>query len=221
MKVVFDFGGVLFDWRPTELLKRALPRRASDDATARFWVAQIFQGYGGDWGEFDRGTVEPSELVERIARRTGLAPQEVEAVIGAVPAELKPVPATVALLGRLHSAGTPLYYLSNMPAPYAERLEAEHEFVGWFRDGVFSSRVNAIKPEPGIFALAAERFGARPEELLFFDDHLPNVLAARAAGWQSLAFSDAAAAEAALSARGWPRSMAPETGAAPGTLPGT
>ena len=202
MKIVFDFGGVLFDWRPAELLKRELPRRAVDDAAARHWAAQVFQGYGGDWGEFDRGTVEPAELVRRIARRTGLTPGEVQAVVDGVPAELQPVPATVALLGRLRAAGVPLYYLSNMPAPYADRLEAEHEFVGWFRDGVFSSRVRSIKPEPGIFALAAERFDARPEELLFFDDHLPNVLAARAAGWQALPFSDAAAAEAALRGRG-------------------
>ncbi len=211
MKIVFDFGGVLFDWRPSELLKRELPQRASDDATARHWVAQIFQDYGGDWGEFDRGTVEPAVLVERIARRTGLAAHEVQAVVDGVPAELQPVPATVALLGRLRAAGAPLYYLSNMPAPYADHLEAEHDFVGWFRDGVFSSRVKAIKPEPGIFALAAARFDARAEDLLFFDDHLPNVLAARAAGWQALQFSDAAAAEAALRERGWLVPVRPET----------
>jgi putative hydrolase of the HAD superfamily len=212
MKLVFDFGGVLFDWRPVELLKRELPGRAVDDAAARHWAAQIFQGYGGDWGEFDRGTVAPGELVERIARRTGLTPSEVQAVIDAVPAELQPVPATVALLGRLRAAGAPLYYLSNMPAPYADHLEAEHEFVGWFRAGVFSSRVQAVKPEPGIFALAAERFDARPEELLFFDDHLPNVLAARAAGWQALPFSDAVAAEVAL------RERAAWVTAPPGTI---
>jgi len=215
MRVVFDFGGVLFDWRPVELLKRALPGRAGDDAAARHWAAQIFQGYGGDWGEFDRGTVGPAELVERIARRTGLTPSEVRAVVDAVPAELQPVPATVALLGRLRAAGAPLYYLSNMPAPYADHLEAEHDFVGWFRDGVFSSRVKAIKPEPGIFALAAERFGARPDELIFFDDHLPNVLAARAAGWHALQFSDAAAAEAALRERGGWAPMPPGTVSTP------
>jgi len=201
-KIVFDFGGVLFSWQPQALLKRELPQRATDDAAAQHWVTQVFQNYGGDWGEFDRGTVDVPALVDRIAARTGLAAHEVQAVVDGVPAELRPVAQSVALLRRLRDAGTPLYFLSNMPAPYADHLEAEYDFVGWFRDGLFSARVKAIKPEPAIFEMAAARFGARPDELLFFDDVLHNVEAAIAAGWQALHFTDAAAAEAALRERG-------------------
>ena len=166
MKIVWDFGGVLFNWRPAELLKRELPQRATDDASAAHWVKQIFQGYGGDWGEFDRGTVAVPALVERIAGRTGLAVDEVQAVVDGVPFELQPIAESVALLGRLREAGRTQYYLSNMPAPYADHLEARHGFVGWFDRGVFSARVQAIKPEPRIFTLAAEHFGVPPEELL-------------------------------------------------------
>ena len=89
-----------------------------------------------------------------------------------------------------------------MPAPYADHLEATHDFVGWFRDGVFSARVQAIKPERAIFDLAAQRFGVPPAELLFFDDHLPNIVAAQAAGWQAVHFTGVEAAEAALRERG-------------------
>lgn len=203
LKLVFDFGGVLFDWQPPALLKRELPRRAVDDDSAAHWVREVFQAYGGDWGDFDRGTVTVPELVQRISRRTGLAEAEVQAVVDGVPHELQPLPDSVALLRRLRDAGAPLYFLSNMPAPYADHLEARHDFVGWFRDGVFSARVGAIKPEREIFDLSAQRFGSEPSELLFFDDHLPNVQAARAAGWQALHFTDAAAALAALQARGF------------------
>lgn len=200
--VVFDFGGVLFDWHPPSLLKRELPHRATDDATANHWVAQVFQSYGGDWGEFDRGTVDVAALVPRIARRTGLSEAEVQTIVDGVPNELQPMPQSVALLRRLHAAGTPLVYLSNMPAPYADHLENTHDFVGLFRDGVFSARVQAIKPERAIFDLAARRFGVPPGELLFFDDHLPNIVAAQAAGWQAVHFTGVAAAEAALRERG-------------------
>ena len=185
MKPVFDFGGVLFNWHPPSLLRRELPHRAADEASARHWVREFFQGYGGDWAEFDRGTVEPPDLVGRIARRTGLAEAEVRRVVEGVPAELQPIEGTVALLRRLRDAGRTLFFLSNMPAPYADHLEREHDFVGWFEAGLFSARVQLIKPEPAIFALAAERFGAEPAELLFIDDHGPNVEAARAAGWQA------------------------------------
>jgi putative hydrolase of the HAD superfamily len=87
-----------------------------------------------------------------------------------------------------------------MPAPFADHLQATQAFVGWFQDGVFSARVGAIKPEPAIYALAAARFGQPPHRLVFLDDHLPNVAAARAAGWRALRFIDAASAAAALRA---------------------
>ena len=166
-------------------------------------MEQIFQGYAGDWGDFDRGTVSAAALVERIARRTGLAAGDAQGVVDAVPRELQPVPDTVALLRRLRDAGRELYFLSNMPAPYADHLQASHDFIGWFRDGVFSARVHANKPEAAIFELAAASFGAAPGELVFIDDHLPNVLAAQALGWNALQFSSAAQAEAELRERGW------------------
>ena len=203
LRIVFDFAGVLFHWEPAVLVRRCLPRRAPDIATARQLVSAIFQGYGGDWAEFDRGTLGVPELVRRIAARTGLPPQDVQTVVDAVPAELQPVPETVALLQRLHAQGRRLHYLSNMPHPYADHLEREHAFLSCFESGVISARVGLIKPEPAIYRHAAQRFQADPAELLFLDDVLDNVLAARQAGWQALHFVDAAEAEAQMRAIGW------------------
>jgi putative hydrolase of the HAD superfamily len=203
VKFVFDFAGVLFRWQPLALLQRELPHQASDEASARHWAAQIFQDYVGDWGDFDRGTVAVPELVSRISRRTGLAAADVQRVVDAVPHELQPAPDTVALLRRLRDAGRELYFISNMPAPYADHLEATHDFVRWFRDGVFSARVHLNKPEPEIFVLAAQRFGAAADELVFLDDHLPNVQAAASLGWNALHFRHAEQAEAELRERSW------------------
>jgi putative hydrolase of the HAD superfamily len=203
MKIVFDFAGVLFHWQPLDLLQRTLPSHASGEAAARRLAEGIFQGWGGDWAEFDRGTIDVPELVWRIAKRTGLRPQDVQAVVDAVPAELQPMPETVMLLERLQSAGRPLHFLSNMPHPYADHLEREHAFVSRFESGVFSARVGWIKPEAEIYAVAARRFGAQPSQLLFIDDMPDNVAAARRAGWQALRFVDAADCEAQLQAGGW------------------
>ncbi len=192
---VFDFGRVLFDWQPERLLQRLLPQRAFDAASTAHWTAQVFQDYQGDWGEFDRGAVSPAEVVQRIASRTGLRPDEVQWVVDAVPASLQPITASVALINRLRRPGRPMFFLSNMPAPFAEYLEHEHAFVRDFDDGVFSSRVKLIKPDPAIFALAAQRFALPPGELVFVDDVPANVVAAQAAGWQALLFTDAAKCE--------------------------
>ena len=202
MNIVFDFGGVLFEWQPHTFMTRLLPQHAPDPAAARAVVQAFFQGFGGDWGEFDRGTIERGPLADAIARRTGLTRAEVDRVIDAVPHELKPIAGTVALLERLHARGHALYFLSNMPAPYADHLEASHGFLSLFRAGVFSARVKLIKPEPAIFAHAVEAFGIDAADTLFIDDAAHNAEAARAAGWQALHFVDAAQCEAELAQRG-------------------
>jgi putative hydrolase of the HAD superfamily len=201
--IVFDFAGVLFRWQPPSMIRRELPHLARDEASATHWAREIFQGYVGDWLDFDRGLLELPEVIERIARRTGLVLADVQRVVDAVPHELQPIPETVALLGRLRDAGRRLLFLSNMPAPYADHLEREHAFVRWFEDGVFSGRVRAAKPEPAIFRLAAERFGEPPQSLVFLDDVPENVETARTLGWNALHFTDAERAEADLRANGW------------------
>jgi putative hydrolase of the HAD superfamily len=203
MKVVFDFAGVVFHWQPSVLLRTLLPHHATDEQSTDQLMAALFQSWGGDWADFDRGRIEPAALVERIARRTGLPAVDVQSVVQAIPLALQPDPATVSLIHRLRALERGVYFLSNMPAPYADHLEATHGCNTWFDDGVFSARVHAIKPEAAIFEIAARRFGARPQDLVFLDDVPANVAAARAAGWQALHFTSAAAAEAALHHHGW------------------
>ena len=190
MNVVFDFGGVLFDWQPHEFLSKLLPELTPTPETARALASVFFEGYGGDWAAFDRGSIEPEALAQTIARRTGLAVRDTRKVIYGVPHELLPVAATVALLRRLDAAGHCLYFLSNMPESYAQHLEASHDFLGLFRDGVFSSRVKMIKPEPEIYAHALRVFGIEAERTLFIDDVARNAEAARAAGWRAVHFQD-------------------------------
>ena len=205
MKFVFDFAGVVFHWNPREMLRRLLPEHTQDEADITRCEAALFQGWGGDWAEFDRGRLDEAVLIARITARSWLSRAEVQAVVHAVPYELQPDSGTVELIRELQAQGHALYFLSNMPASYAEHLERSFDIVGEFIDGVFSARVHAIKPEPAIFELAARRFGAAPSELLFLDDVPGNVTAALAQGWNAWQFHHAAATRTALQERGWLR----------------
>lgn len=202
MKLVFDFGGVVFRWEPQQFLMRLLPARAPTRSAARRLALEFFQAFGGDWGEFDRGRIDPGALAGRIAARLGLALDEARRVIDAIPDELQPVPETVELLQRLHAAGETFFFLSNMPDPYARHLEANHDVLRFFERGVYSSRVGLIKPEPAIFVRAAAVFDAAPAELLLIDDIEANVEAAKHAGWRGLQFYDARRCAADLAAMG-------------------
>ena len=200
--LIFDFGGVLFNWRPAQLLAQVLPELAGSPERAEHWKAAFFQGYGGDWGDFDSGLIDSTELVRRIALRTGLAPAQVQAVVDAVPGELQPQAGMVELLQRARSAGHRLFFLSNMPAPYAEHLEQAYPLADWFEDGVFSSRVRCGKPAAAIFEIALARFGIEAAQALFIDDHPVNVEAALALGLPALLFSSPAQLVLDLKLRG-------------------
>jgi putative hydrolase of the HAD superfamily len=202
MNVVFDFGAVLFRWQPYEFMPRLLPHRARDEASTHEVVSRFFEGYNGDWGEFDRGTIGVPELAQRISLRTRLDLADVHRVIAAVPSELQPMPQTLALMQRLRERGHRLFFLSNMPAPFADHIEANHPLNEWFLDGIFSSRVNLIKPDPAIYRAAAARFGIAPRESLFIDDFRANVVAARALGWDAVHFLSHEQCEADVAARG-------------------
>ena len=202
MNVVFDFGGVLFRWHPASFLARVWPQRVADAESGTAVAAEFFQNYTGDWGAFDQGLIDAATVTERVATRTGWPHAEVEQVVHAVPDELQLLPGTVALIQELKQAGHRLFYLSNMPEPYADHLERHYPLQEWFESGLFSGRVKQSKPGAEIYRLAIERFGVPPASCLFLDDHPANIEAARAAGWQALLFSDAAAMRPQLQALG-------------------
>lgn len=192
--VIFDLGAVVFRWRPAAVLAETLPQHAPDMARAQALARVFFQGADSPWGRFDRGLLSIPELLREQAAHTGLSQDEVLAVVEAVPAELQPLPDTVAWIRQLQAAGHPLFYLSNMPAPYADHLEAVQPVLRRFQGGIFSARVELGKPDPAIFELAMQRFGLQPSQSLFIDDHPANVAAAQVCGISAVQFVDAAQA---------------------------
>lgn len=202
LRVVFDFGAVLFRWRPSWVVAQALPQCARSPAELRRAVQDCFQDYGGDWGQFDLGHIGEDEVLARIQSRTGWSDAALKNLMLAVRAELQAQPAVLAALLQLQQRGLPLSYLSNMPAPLADGLERQNPLHEWFGSGVFSSRVKLGKPDPAIFELAAARYGSAPGDCLLIDDNAANIAAAQACGWQAERFVDAPRLLLALRQRG-------------------
>jgi putative hydrolase of the HAD superfamily len=203
--VVFDFGGVLFNWQPPVLIQSVLPHLARNDEEALALAQRVFQSFvpGSEWSEFDRGVLQAQEVCERIAARTGLSAGDVRSLMEAIPPHLVPMHDTVNWLEDLSAAGTRLHFLSNMPRPYAEFLQRSHAFLGHFQSGVFSCDVQQVKPNADIFRTAAQRIGLAPDQMVFIDDHPRNIETARALGWRAVQFVSAAQCRAELAERGW------------------
>jgi epoxide hydrolase-like predicted phosphatase len=200
--VVFDFGGVVFNWQPLRLLQETLPDVVLDDTQARVLAGHIFQSFSltSDWALFDLGQIEPEPLAERISKRCGLQASDVLKVIHAIPDHLVPIAGTVALLQRLKAQGHRLFFLSNMPTTYALELERRNDLAAWFDDGIFSSRVQLIKPRPDIFQEAVRRFELVPAQTVFVDDLAHNIEAAGAQGWGGVQFHNPQQCDEALQA---------------------
>lgn len=189
-------------WEPVELVRAALAHLLPDVDPPRL-AAQLFGGFapGGFWEDFDRGTIGRDEVAAHMAAGSGLAVGDVRRVLDAVPGHLSLRPDSVDLLERVRAAGHRVVYLSNMPGPYVDDLDALLDPL--FDGGVFSCRVREVKPEPQIFRVAERLLGLDPERLLFLDDREPNVDAARASGWPAALFADAGSCALRLADSGW------------------
>ena len=202
--VVFDLGGVVFRWEPLVVLQTLFPQRVPNEAVASEWAAGIFQTFhpNADWAQFDLGLIEPEPLAQRIAARTGLALADLRHLIDSIPGHLLPMPGTVELIHDLKAQGHSLYFLSNMPAGYADHLVRENSFFSQFDDGIFSAHVQQIKPLPDIFATAQTRWPLRGQPV-FIDDVQHNIDAAEQHGWQGIRFETPEQVRAALRVQGY------------------
>lgn len=63
---------------------------------------------------------------------------------------------------------------------------------------VYSHEVRLAKPDPAIYALATERLGVEPDEVVFLDDRVDNVEAARTFGWHGVVHADTASSIRAI-----------------------
>ena len=86
----------------------------------------------------------------------------------------------------------PLYALSNWGAETFEATRNRFPFYEWFRGMVVSGRVGLMKPDPRVFHLLLQEYELNPAEVVFVDDHLPNVDAARRLGLHAILFQSAA-----------------------------
>ena len=190
MNVVFDFGAVLFTWRPVDIVALAFPDRAATQAPAQQLAKDLF-GHE-DWHDYDRGLLEMDAVVERLSNRLALDRDAVLKLVQNIGGCLQPIAETVAVLQALQARRqmgegvSGLYFLSNMPRPYARELEQKHAFLQHFDGGIFSGDVRLSKPDPAIYQLLQERYQLAPESIVFIDDLQANVQAAHALGWQGI-----------------------------------
>ena len=186
---------MLFRWERQLPFERLIP-----DPDERAWFLDTVIPL--DWhGQHDGGRPAAEMIAERSAEFPGhahLIRAWLTTFNESVPG---PVTGSPELVEELHAAGVPLYAITNFGADTWAGFAPTAPLFDRFRDIVVSGIEKLAKPGEAIYRLAERRFGHPPGAMLFIDDSLPNVAAARALGWHGHHFRDAETLRAELVAR--------------------
>ncbi len=175
--VVFDYGEVI-SLSPTDADRAALLAVAGCEAEA-FWAS-----YWRHRDGLDRGTLGIPEYWALIADDTG-SEFDAATVHALWVADFRSwwsvEPGTLALIGELHAGGTRLAILSNAGFDFASGFRFSP--MGRYFERVFvSAEMDAIKPDPAIYAEVAAELGISVSDMIFIDNKSVNADAAAALG---------------------------------------
>ncbi|HCS53821.1 HAD family phosphatase [Rubinisphaera sp.] len=110
----------------------------------------------------------------------------------------------IPLLLELRDAGIPLVLLSNTSRIHFEFIRNSFSILEHFDHFILSYEVQALKPDPAIYAHAVQAAGVSAEECFFTDDIMENIIAARACGIEAHLFEDAVQIRKVLHGLGLP-----------------
>lgn len=132
----------------------------------------------------DRGQLSLADFSKEMYDLTGHLPKEVENVINAEMAKNTNLLEYIKQLSKAHK----ISLLSNVSSNWIREHFLSNSEVAYFDDMVLSYDVGMVKPDPSIFALAAERLDARLDECVLIDDGVGNCEGARKVGMQAIVY---------------------------------
>ena len=114
---------------------------------------------------------------------------------------MKEIPGMVALVKDLQKQGYQTALLSNVRKSQA-KIKRRLGHYEMFNPMLFSYELGTEKPNPRIFFILLEHLQAKPQEVLFIDNKIENILSAQAIGMDAIHFVNTEQLIQALSERG-------------------
>ncbi len=184
--VLFDYGMVLSGPPNPSAWSRMRSITTLDED-------RFHEGYWAHRHDYDRGEYTGPAYWQLLAAEAGLpepSPEDVSALLDADTDLWTDLNVPMAEWAQsLQRAGIPIGILSNMPGPMETGVLRKHPWLADFDHTTWSHRLRTAKPDPAIYRHAAEGLGVSPFNILFIDDKLENIEAARNAGMQTVQYS--------------------------------
>jgi FMN phosphatase YigB (HAD superfamily) len=181
--MAFDLGNVLVRVDHRRFCRRLAPLvgRSPQEVYAQVFESDLEPGY-------DTGRLSSREFYQRFVARFGLALSYAE--FGALWTDI------FEALGNMEEAVArlqkryPLFLLSNTNPLHFDYIKQRFpSLLQHFQGFILSYRVGSRKPEAAIFQALIRRCASPPEHILYLDDKLPFVAAARAQGLRAWHFT--------------------------------
>ena len=189
--LLFDLGGVLLPFDQERRVRAMSAALAVEPDTVRSLVAS------GIAERLDLGLADDNELAVEMSRSGSQAITAQQARRLWLSVFERPNLDLWQMMATLRER-VPVGFLSDNPLfvrdVFPIREAFDHEFL--------SAELGLMKPTREIFAAVQALLVTAPERILFIDDALPNVEAARVAGWDALVYSSNEQLAADLADRG-------------------
>jgi FMN phosphatase YigB (HAD superfamily) len=153
---------------------------------------------------YETGRLSSREFYEAFCSRTGARP-DYAALFRAFREIFSVKVSMLPVIGQLARLGCRMGILSNTCQEHWDYCRGQFAFLREsFCVYALSFEIGACKPDPAIFAKAAELAGCRGDEIFYTDDMPGHVAGGRAAGFDAVVFTSAAELAAELRRRGVP-----------------
>ena len=183
--IIFDFGGVLLDWNPHYLYDPYF-----GDVEKAEWFLTNICTY--PWNaQHDAGKPVAEGTTELVAqypeweKEIRMYYSEFEKMLSGQIADMEEY------IKELKGRGFRIYGLSNWSVETFAMIRPKYPILDLMEDMVISGKEKVMKPDAKIYQIALSRFGIKPEESVFIDDNVNNIIGCEAAGIHGIVFKDA------------------------------
>jgi putative hydrolase of the HAD superfamily len=184
--VLFDYGMVLSAPPDPAAWQRMRQITGFDEET-------LHRGYWAFRHEYDRGDLNGLAYWEQVAITAGTtftAEQITDLIEADVDLWTRLNAPMLDWAQRLQRAGIRTGILSNIGDAMTDGLLKKFDWISGFHHCTWSYRLRVAKPESAIYKAAAEGLETAPGNILFLDDKIENIQAARDSGMHAIQYRD-------------------------------
>ncbi len=174
--VTFDLDGVYFTSDSYSRFKHALPKNISNDS-----VVDLVLSSSQQMMAFKKGELSESDYWEYVNRNLG-ADLDIPRISQLLSDSYRLNDLVVDTVRKVRSLGIKTCICTNNFPTRIDALNSKFGFLSDFDVKVISYQLHSLKPDPLIFETLIKQSRCLPEEIIFADDKLANVAAAKNLG---------------------------------------